>query len=191
MSTNTNWGQAWKQASLCLPLDWLQWLPIYVIYNMSVILSCNKYWLIDWLIYENSARVQDFRDLTILNSHFSHNCLQALSNHMGRHKSAKNHQEFNPSLTVTTWYKGVKEDHPLLVKSPQLEWDGEHHRALVTHQLQRHGIFLCDCCNCDWKLGIGQSWKCWSWLVETDLEGAGWARKLVGACRRQVTLCSR
>ena len=47
MPTNTTWGQAWKQASLCLPLDWLQWLPIYVIYNMSVILSWNRYWLID------------------------------------------------------------------------------------------------------------------------------------------------
>ena len=52
MYTNTTWGQAWKQASLCLPLDWLQWLPIYVIYNISVILSWNKYWLIDWYTFQ-------------------------------------------------------------------------------------------------------------------------------------------
>ena len=50
--TNTTEGQAWKQASLCLPLDCLLWstITMSVINNMFVKQSWNKYWLIDWLI---------------------------------------------------------------------------------------------------------------------------------------------
>ena len=49
--TNTAEGQAWKQASLCLPLDCLLWstITMSVINNMYVKQSWNKYWLIDWL----------------------------------------------------------------------------------------------------------------------------------------------
>ena len=48
--TNTAEGQAWKQASLCLPLDRSLWstIKMYVINNMFVKQSWNKYWLIDW-----------------------------------------------------------------------------------------------------------------------------------------------
>ena len=49
--TNTAEGQAWKQASLCLPLDRSLWstIKMYVINNMFVKQSWNKYWLIDWV----------------------------------------------------------------------------------------------------------------------------------------------
>ena len=52
--TNTAEGQAWKQASLCLPLDRSLWstIKMYVINNMFVKQSWNKYWLIDWLTWK-------------------------------------------------------------------------------------------------------------------------------------------
>ena len=59
--TNTAEGQAWKQASLCLPLDRSLWstIKMYVINNMFVKQSWNKYWIeLNWFHSSSETKLQ-------------------------------------------------------------------------------------------------------------------------------------